>query len=67
MRFSHGFIALLCLFILALPVQAGSEDFRPVHGLVKTPDLPKTSSYHSAFPPLPREINVTPLVAEDPD
>ena len=67
MRFSHGFIVLLCLFILALPVQAGSEDFRPVHGLVKTPDLPKTSSYHSAFPPLPREINVTPLVAEDPD
>lgn len=63
MRFSHGFIALLCLFILALPVQAGSEDFRPVHGLVKTPDFPKTASYT----PIPREINVTPLVAEDPD
>lgn len=67
MRFSHGFIVLLCLFILALPVQAGSEDFRPVHGLVKTPDFPKTASYRWHTPPIPREINVTPLVAEDPD
>lgn len=67
MRFPRGFIAVFCLFILILPVQAGAEDFRPVHGLVTTPDLPKTSSYHSAFPPLPREINVTPLVVEDPD